>query len=184
MKIIKTPIKDLLIIEPKVFEDERGYFFESYNKSSFEKLGLKYNFVQDNESYSKFGVFRGFHFQKPPMAQSKLVRVVKGKVIDIAIDLRYNSPTYKKFYWIELSEENKLQFLIPRGFAHGFLVLSEYAIFQYKVDNFYSPEHNGGINIFDPDINFPIEKFIDKNKLIISNKDKNLPFLRDIRPIF
>lgn len=140
MNFIKTDITEVVIIEPKVFGDHRGYFFESYNKNEFEKNIGKINFVQDNESKSSFGVLRGLHFQKPPYTQAKLVRCIKGKVLDVAVDIRKKSPTYGKHVVVELSEENKRQLFVPRGFAHGFVVVSDEAIFSYKVDNLYAPE--------------------------------------------
>ncbi|MCX7821424.1 MAG: dTDP-4-dehydrorhamnose 3,5-epimerase [Brevinematales bacterium] len=177
MEIINTEFKDLYIIKPKVFEDYRGFFFESYNKKIFEEKGLFYNFVQDNQSLSKKNVFRGFHYQLEPYSQTKLVRVLKGKVIDYAIDLRKGSPTFGKCFSIELSEENKLQVLIPRGFAHGFLVLSETAEFFYKCDNYYNKESERGIRFDDPEININLS--INKEDIIISDKDKNLPYLKN-----
>lgn len=149
MEVIKTEIEGVYIIEPKVFGDARGYFFESFSEREFtEKVG-DIHFVQDNESMSKYGVMRGLHFQRPPYAQSKLVRCVKGKVIDVAVDIRKGSPTYGQHIAVLLTEENHRQFFIPKGFAHGFAVLSESAIFQYKCDNFYNPEADGGISIMD-----------------------------------
>ena len=145
MKLIETGIKDLYIIEPEVFGDNRGYFMESYNKNTFLKLGLDYDFVQDNQSKSKKGVLRGLHFQKK-YPQAKLVRVIEGEVFDVAVDLRKNSPTFGKWFGVLLSDENKRMFMIPRGFAHGFVVLSESATFTYKCDEFYHPEDEGGIN--------------------------------------
>ena len=177
MKFIKTEIPEVVIIEPKVFGDERGYFMESYRKDLFDKNVREINFIQDNESKSKKGVLRGLHYQLPPFAQSKLVRVIKGKVLDVAVDIRKNSPTFGKYIAVELSEENKRQLFIPRGFAHGFLVLSDEAIFTYKVDNYYAPEYDRGIRFDDPDIgidwNFP------KEEIIVSDKDRNAPLLKD-----
>ncbi len=173
MKIIKTIIPDLLIIEPKIFEDNRGYFFESYNQNNFKDAGLNYNFLQDNESKSSFGVIRGLHFQTGKYAQAKLVRVLQGKVLDVAVDLRKNSPTFKKWFSIELSGDNKLQLLIPRGFAHGFSVLSESAVFSYKCDNVYNKESEGSINLFDEELG--IDWKVDKSKAIISKKDLESP---------
>jgi dTDP-4-dehydrorhamnose 3,5-epimerase len=152
MEIIKTQIEGLLIIEPTVFKDDRGYFFESYNEQRFKELGVLDDFVQDNQSCSQKGVVRGLHFQKPPYAQAKLVRVIKGAVYDVAVDLRTASPTYGKYYGVLLTEENKKQFLIPRGFAHGFLVLSDTAEFCYKCDDFYHPNDEGGMAWNDPEI--------------------------------
>ena len=172
MKIIKTSIEGLVIIEPKIFKDSRGYFFEPYNKLKFDKYLGKINFVQDNESKSERGVLRGFHFQKPPYAQAKLVRCIQGEVIDIALDLRKKSNTYGKYHKILLSSENKKQFFVPRGFAHAFLVLSKSAIFSYKVDNIYAPDFDSGLiwNDLELKIDWPIKE----TELIISEKDKNL----------
>ncbi len=177
MKFIKTKISEVVIIEPRVFGDDRGYFMESYKKTLFDKNIRKINFIQDNESKSKKGVLRGLHYQLPPFAQSKLVRVIKGKVLDVAVDIRKNSSTFGKYVAVELSEENKRQLFIPRGFAHGFLVLSDEAIFTYKVDNYYAPEYDRGIRFDDLDIeidwNFP------KEEILVSDKDKNASFLKD-----
>lgn len=167
-----TPIKDLLVFEPNVFGDERGYFFESYNRKSFEEEGLEYDFVQDNESFSRYGTVRGIHLQLGNHAQAKLVRVVQGTVLDVAVDLRPNSKTFGKWHSIELSAENHKQLLIPRGFGHGFSVLSESAIFQYKVDNYYSKESEAGIIFNDVELN--IDWRIPSEKIIVSDKDKNL----------
>ena len=150
MKITATKIEGVFILEPKVFKDARGYFFESFSKKEFEKEIGKIDFVQDNESCSSKGVIRGMHFQRPPFSQAKLVRCVVGKVLDVAIDLRKESPTYGEYVAVELSEDNHLQFFIPKGFAHGFEVLSDTAIFQYKCDEYYHPEAEGGIDAFDP----------------------------------
>ena len=177
MEIIKTDIEGLLIIKPQIFEDNRGYFFESYNKQSFENNGLDYNFIQDNESKSSFGVIRGLHYQLAPYAQTKLVRVLEGKVLDVAVDLRKGSPTFGKWYSVELSAENKLQFLIPQGFAHGFSVLSQTAIFAYKCDNLYNKDSERGINFNDKSLN--IDWKIPADKAIISTKDKVLPCIND-----
>lgn len=147
MKIIETAIEDVVIIEPRLFKDERGYFFESFSQREFEEKIRKISFVQDNESKSSYGVLRGLHFQKPPYAQSKLVRVIKGAVLDVAVDIRKGSPTFGKHVAIELTEENHLQLFIPRGFAHGFSVLSQEVIFQYKCDNFYAPQSEGALAI-------------------------------------
>ena len=183
MAIIKTDIEGVFIIEPKIFGDERGYFYESYNKERFEEeTGIVTNFVQDNQSKSSYGVLRGLHFQKPPHAQSKLVRVVKGAVLDVAVDIRKGSPTFGKHVAVELTENNHLQFFIPRGFAHGFVVLSEEAIFQYKCDNLYAPESEGSIIWNDPDIN--IDWKVDADKIILSEKDKHHPCLKDLDWIF
>ena len=174
MKVIKTSIPELLIIEPKVLKDSRGYFFETFNKKLFEKKVGKVSFIQDNESKSKRGVLRGFHYQTPPFEQSKLVRCVDGKVLDIALDLRTKSKTYGQYEKIILTGENKKQFFIPKGFAHAFLVLSDYAVLNYKVDNFYVPQSEGGIIWNDPFLSINWE--VEKTELIISEKDKNLNF--------
>lgn len=173
MEIIKTEIPDLLIIQPKIFEDERGYFFESYNEKEFLKHNLNLNFIQDNESKSSYGVIRGLHYQLAPYSQTKLVRVIEGRVFDVAVDLREGSPTYGKWRGIELSAENKVQFLVPRGFAHGFSVLSETATFVYKCDNLYNPEAERGLNFNDPSLN--IDWRINPEHAIVSQKDKVLP---------
>lgn len=178
MNVIQTSIPGLLIIEPRVFADSRGYFFESFNLREFrEKVG-DIDFVQDNESKSSYGVLRGLHFQKDPFAQAKLVRVVKGCVLDVAVDIREGSPTYGEHYSVELSEENHLQFFIPRGFAHGFSVLSEEVIFQYKCDNFYHPESEGAIAWDDPDL--AIDWHVPADKIILSEKDKHHPSFRSL----
>jgi len=182
LKVSKTTISDLVIIEPKVFLDSRGYFFEPYNKKVFEKFFGDINFIQDNESKSSKGVLRGFHFQKPPFEQAKLVRCIQGEVLDIALDLRENSKTYGKYEKVLLSSENKKQFFIPRGFAHAFLVLSETAIFSYKVDNIYAPESDSGIIWNDPTLS--IDWGLDKSKLIVSEKDKKLECLSNIKSPF
>ena len=169
MEVLKTDIEDVVIIEPRVFKDSRGYFFESFSQRDFEQQVQRINFVQDNESMSSYGVMRGLHFQKPPYAQSKLVRCVKGRVLDVAVDIRKGSPTYGKHVAVELSEENHRQFFIPRGFAHGFFVLSETAVFQYKCDNFYAPEADGGINIKDESLG--IDWGISVDDAILSEKD-------------
>ena len=175
MNVIKTAIEGLLIIEPKIFNDARGYFFESYSQREFEEKVRKINFVQDNESMSGYGVIRGLHFQRPPYTQSKLVRCIKGKVLDIAVDIRKGSPTYGQHVAVELSEENHRQLFIPRGFAHGFAVLSDTAIFQYKCDNFYTPESEGGINLKDKSLG--IDWQIPMDRAILSEKDVELkPF--------
>ena len=172
MNIITTEIEGLLILEPKVFGDERGYFFESFSQREFEEKVCKTVFVQDNESKSGYGVLRGLHFQKTPFEQAKLVRVVKGKVLDVAVDIREDSPTFGKHVSVELSEENKRQMFVPRGFAHGFAVLSEEAIFQYKCDNYYMPQAEGGILWNDPVLN--IDWKIPMEDVILSEKDKKL----------
>lgn len=179
MEIIKTDIDGVFIIEPKVFGDSRGYFFESFNAREFAlKTGLNVNFVQDNESMSHYGVLRGLHFQNPPYAQSKLVRVVQGKVVDVAVDIRRGSPTYGKYVMAELTGENHRQFFVPRGFAHGFAVLSDVAVFQYKCDNFYAPASEGAIAWNDPDIAIPWP--VPTSDVELSEKDKKHPFLKDI----
>ncbi|MBR4388856.1 MAG: dTDP-4-dehydrorhamnose 3,5-epimerase [Prevotella sp.] len=178
MEIIKTDIEGLFIIKPRIFGDSRGYFFESYSKRNFEKEIGEVRFVQDNESKSSYGVLRGLHFQKPPYAQSKLVRVIQGRVLDVAVDIRKGSPTYGKWVAVELSEENKLQLFIPRGFAHGFSVLSEEALFQYKCDNFYHPEAEGAIAWDDPQLN--IEWKLPKESVILSTKDTKHPSFAEL----
>lgn len=183
MEVIKTKIEGVLIIEPRVFGDDRGYFFESFNAREFaEKTNLQVNFVQDNESMSHYGVVRGLHFQQPPYAQSKLVRVVKGRVLDIAVDIREGSPTYGKHVSVELTEDNHRQFFMGKGFAHGFSVLSDVAIFQYKCDAFYAPQSEGAIAWNDPDL--AIDWCIPAGKVILSEKDKKHPFLRDFKSPF
>ncbi|MBQ1986504.1 MAG: dTDP-4-dehydrorhamnose 3,5-epimerase [Muribaculaceae bacterium] len=169
MEVIKTDIEGLVILEPKVFKDSRGYFFESFSQREFEEKVRKVNFVQDNESMSTYGVMRGLHFQRPPYSQSKLVRCVKGKVLDVAVDIRSGSPTYGQHVAVELSEDNHRQFFIPRGFAHGFVVLSETAKFQYKCDNFYTPEADGGISIKDESLG--IDWGISIEDAVLSEKD-------------
>ena len=182
MKLTKTAIDGLVILEPKIFKDSRGYFFEPYNKFTFDKyIGIT-NFVQDNESKSERGVLRGLHFQKPPYAQAKLVRCIDGEVIDIALDLRKNSSTYGHYHKILLSSKNKKQFFIPRGFAHAFLVISSYAIFSYKVDNIYAPNYDSGVIWNDSDL--AIDWGINESELIISEKDKNLSSFSDINSPF
>lgn len=177
MKLHETKIPGLLVIEPKVFEDNRGYFFESFNQKRFQEKNLNYTFVQDNESLSSYGTIRGLHYQIAPYAQAKLVRVISGKVFDVAVDIRKNSPTFGEWQGIELSAENKNQLLIPKGFAHGFSVLSDKAIVMYKCDSFYAPESERGINFKDPDLN--IDWKIPEDKAIISAKDRVLPDLKD-----
>ena len=182
MNIIETNIKGLLIIEPRVFSDARGYFFESFSQKNFEEKVCKTIFVQDNESQSTYGVLRGLHFQKPPYAQSKLVRVIKGKVLDVAVDIRVGSPTYGQHITVELSEENKRQFFLSRGFAHGFVVLSDEAIFQYKCDNYYEPQSEGSLAWNDPALE--IDWQIDLDKVVLSEKDKKSPLLKDLEEVF
>ena len=177
MEVVKTAIEGLLIIKPRVFEDARGYFFESFSQRDFEAQVGKVNFVQDNESMSSYGVMRGLHFQRPPYTQSKLVRCVKGTVLDVAVDIRKGSPTYGQHVAIELSEQNKLQFFIPHGFAHGFSVLTETAVFQYTCDNFYAPQADDGISILDQSLD--IDWRIPVEKAILSEKDTQHQLLRD-----
>ncbi len=178
IEVKKTDIEGVLIIEPKVFGDARGYFLESFNAKEFsEKTGLNINFVQDNESMSSYGVMRGLHFQRPPFTQSKLVRCVKGAVLDVAVDIRKGSPTYGQHVAVELSEENHRQFFVPRGFAHGFAVLSETAVFQYKCDNFYAPQADGGISILDDSLG--IDWKIPTDKALLSDKDTKHALLKD-----
>jgi len=183
MKFIKTEIPDVMIAEPIVFTDERGYFVETFRKDKLEKaIGHSINFVQDNESKSSFGVLRGLHFQLPPFAQSKLVRVIKGKILDVVVDIRKGSPTFGKYVSAELSDENKRMLFIPRGFAHGFAVLSEEAIFSYKVDNYYSKESDRGIAFDDPALN--IDWQINTDALQLSAKDQIQPLLTDADQLF
>lgn len=179
MNIIETDIKGLYVIEPKVFGDSRGYFFEAFSQREFEKVIGPVNFVQDNESKSCYGVVRGLHFQKGANAQAKLVRAVKGKVLDVAVDLREGSPTYGKHFAVELSEDNHRQMFIPKGFAHGFSVLSEEAIFQYKCDAYYAPESEGAVAWDDPDL--AIDWRIPADKVLLSAKDSCHPKLKDIK---
>ncbi len=182
MKFIPTEIEDCVIIEPKVFGDHRGYFFESFNQKQFEEHIGKVDFVQDNESRSSRGVLRGLHFQLPPYNQAKLVRCIEGEVLDIAVDLRKDSPTFKKYVAVKLSSENKRQLFVPRGFAHGFVVLSETAIFSYKVDNWYAPEHDFGIIWNDPEIG--VDWQMQDSEVLLSDKDKALKPLKDTRNPF
>ncbi len=182
MEVIKTEIEGVVIIEPRVFKDARGYFFESFSAREFEEKVCKTTFVQDNESFSSYGVVRGLHFQKPPYSQSKLVRVIKGAVLDVAVDIRKGSPTYGKHVAVELTDENHRQLFIPRGFAHGFAVLSEEVLFQYKCDNFYAPQSEGGIAWDDPDLN--IDWRIPADKVILSAKDTTHPKLKEYESDF
>lgn len=177
MEVINTAIDGVVIIEPKVFKDQRGYFFESFSQREFEAKVRKINFVQDNESMSSYGVMRGLHFQRPPYTQSKLVRCVKGKVLDVAVDIRKGSPTYGQHVAVELSEDNHRQFFVPRGFAHGFAVLSDTAVFQYKCDNFYAPQADGGISIKDESLG--IDWKIPTDMAILSEKDTLHSCLKD-----
>ena len=182
MNVIKTAIDDVVIIEPKVFGDHRGYFFESFSQREFCEKVRKVDFVQDNESKSSYGVLRGLHFQKPPFCQSKLVRVVKGAVLDVAVDIRRGSPTFGQHVAVELTEDNHRQLFVPRGFAHGFVVLTDEVIFQYKCDNFYSPESEGAIAWDDPDLG--IDWKIPADKVILSAKDTYHPRLKDAPWLF
>lgn len=177
MNIIKTALEGVVIIEPRVFEDPRGYFFESFSERDFNAQVREVRFVQDNESMSSYGVMRGLHFQRPPFTQSKLVRCVKGAVLDVAVDIRKGSPTYGQHVAVELTEDNHRQFFVPRGFAHGFAVLSDTAVFQYKCDNFYAPQADGGISILDDSLG--IDWRIPTDKAILSEKDTKHPLLKD-----
>lgn len=187
MEVIKTAIEGLLIIEPRVFGDARGYFFESFSQREFDEkvvpiLGHTINFVQDNESMSSYGVMRGLHFQRPPFTQSKIVRCVKGAVLDVAVDIRKGSPTYGQHVAVELTEDNHRQFFVSRGFAHGFAVLSEAAVFQYKCDEFYHPEADGGISILDSSLG--IDWRIPTDKALLSEKDTKHALLKDFNSPF
>lgn len=177
MEVIQTNIDGVVIIEPRLFKDDRGYFFESYSERDFNRQVCEIHFVQDNESKSSYGVMRGLHFQRPPFTQSKLVRCVKGAVLDVAVDIRKGSPTYGQHVAVELTEDNHRQFFIPKGFAHGFAVLSPEAIFQYKCDNFYHPEADGGISILDTSLG--IDWRIPTDHAILSEKDTKHPLLKD-----
>ncbi|MBP3586055.1 MAG: dTDP-4-dehydrorhamnose 3,5-epimerase [Paludibacteraceae bacterium] len=178
MQVIKTPLEGVLVIEPKVFKDSRGFFVETYNEERYMQAGITARFVQDNMSASTYGVVRGLHFQRPPYTQAKLVSCIEGEVLDVAVDLRKDSPTYGQWYSVVLSAENHRQFFIPRGFAHGFSVLSPTAIFAYKCDNLYHPEADGGLMLNDPILN--INWRVPKDQMILSDKDKNHPFLKDL----
>lgn len=182
MEIIKTGIEGLLILEPRIFQDARGYFFESFSQREFEEKVGPVHFVQDNESMSSYGVMRGLHFQRPPYTQSKLVRCVKGAVLDVAVDIRQGSPTYGQHVAVELTAENHRQFFIPKGFAHGFAVLSETAVFQYKCDEFYHPEADAGISILDETLG--IDWRIPTDKAILSDKDTRHGMLADFQSPF
>lgn len=182
MNVIETKIPGVVIIEPRLFPDARGYFFESFSKREFEEKVGKIDFVQDNESKSSYGVLRGLHFQKPPYAQSKLVRVVKGAVLDVAVDIRKGSPTFGQHVAVELTEDNHRQFFIPRGFAHGFAVLTDEVIFQYKCDNFYAPASEGAIAWDDPDLG--IDWRVPAEQVILSEKDKKHPRLKEMETPF
>ncbi len=177
MNYIETSIKDVYIIEPKVFNDSRGYFFECFRQAEFESYIGQIGFVQENESKSSHGVLRGLHYQKGTSAQAKLVRVIKGRVLDVAVDIRRSSPTFGQYVAMELSDENKLQFFVPRGFAHGFLVLSDEAIFTYKVDNVYAPQDEASVRWDDPQLN--IQWPLDETQLLLSDKDMRAPLLKD-----
>ena len=178
MNVIKTAIDGVFILEPRLFEDARGYFFESFNQREFEEKVAPVVFVQDNESKSSYGVVRGLHYQKPPYTQSKLVRVVKGVVLDVAVDVRKGSPTFGQHVAVELTGENHRQFFIPRGFLHGFSVLSEEVVFQYKCDNFYAPASEGAVAWDDPDLG--IDWRIPAEQVILSEKDRHHPRLKDV----
>lgn len=182
MEIIKTAIEGVVIIEPRLFKDERGYFFESFSQREFNEKVREIHFVQDNESKSSYGVLRGLHFQKPPFAQSKLVRVIRGAVLDVAVDIRIDSPTFGQHVAVELTEDNHRQFFIPRGFAHGFSVLTDEVIFQYKCDNFYAPQSEGAIAWNDPDL--AIDWKIPSQQIILSDKDSHHSRLKEIESPF
>lgn len=182
MNVIKTSIEGLLIVEPQVFGDSRGFFFEAYNEERYHAAGITARFVQDNQSFSSYGVVRGLHFQRPPYTQAKLVSCLKGQVLDVAVDLRHDSPTFGQHVAVLLSEDNHRQFYIPKGFAHGFSVLSETALFAYKCDELYHPEADGGISLMDESLG--IDWQVAADKMILSEKDKHHPLLRDLSPIF
>ncbi|MDQ7815346.1 MAG: dTDP-4-dehydrorhamnose 3,5-epimerase [Patescibacteria group bacterium] len=177
MKITQTKLEGVLLIEPSKFTDDRGYFFEAFKKNVLAEGGVACDFVQDNQSTSKLGVIRGLHYQRNPHAQAKLVRVLKGKVRDVVVDLRHGSPTYKQWIGVELSDENLLQVFIPRGFAHGFCALTDDAVLMYKCDDYYAPETEGGIRYDDPELN--IDWGVPSDKAIVSPKDLELPFLKN-----
>ena len=180
MEVTKTSIDGLLVLQPRVFRDRRGYFFESFSQREFDEKVAPIRFVQDNESMSQRGVVRGLHYQQAPYTQTKLVRCVRGAVLDVAVDIRKGSPTYGQHVAVELTEENQLQFFIPKGFAHGFAVLSETAVFEYKCDEFYHPESEAGVSIMDPSLG--IDWRTPLAEAILSEKDMRLPLLRDIEP--
>ena len=182
MEIIKTAIEGVVIIEPRLFKDDRGYFFESFSQREFEEKVCHTRFVQDNESKSSYGVLRGLHFQRPPFCQSKLVRVVKGAVLDVAVDIRKGSPTFGQHVAVELTEENHRQFFVPRGFAHGFAVLSDEVVFQYKCDNYYAPQCEGALAWNDPALG--IDWQIHADKVVLSEKDKHHPTLAEATDLF
>lgn len=183
MELVRTLIDGVLVVKPQVFGDNRGFFFECYNERRFEELtGMTVNFVQDNESKSKYGVLRGLHFQKPPFSQSKLVRVVSGKVLDVAVDIRHGSPTFGKYVAVELSGDNHYQLFLPKGIAHGFVVLSDEAVFAYKCDSYYEPSSECAIAWNDPDIN--VNWPVPAEHIILSEKDKHNKNLKEIEPFF
>ena len=182
MEVIKTDIEGVVIIEPRIFKDERGYFYESFSQREFEEKVCRTVFVQDNQSKSSYGVLRGLHFQKPPYCQSKLVRCIKGAVLDVAVDIRKGSPTFGRYVAVELTEENHRQFFVPRGFAHGFAVLSEEAVFQYKCDNFYCKESEGSVAWNDPQL--AIDWRIRADKVLLSEKDKLSKNIADAEFLF
>lgn len=182
MEVIKTNIEGVVIIEPRIFRDDRGYFFESFSQRDFQEKVCNTVFVQDNESKSSYGVLRGLHFQKTPYAQSKLVRVIKGAVLDVAVDIRKGSPTFGQHVAVELTEDNHRQFFIPRGFAHGFSVLTDEVIFQYKCDNFYAPQSEGALAWDDPDLG--IDWLIPTDKVLLSEKDRHHSRMRDAEWLF
>ena len=182
MKVINTEIEGLVVLEPRLYNDHRGYFFESFSEAEFAEKVTPVRFVQDNESESSYGVLRGLHFQKPPYAQAKLVRVVRGRVLDVAVDLRKGSATYGRYAAVELSEDNHLQLFIPRGFAHGFCVLSDEAVLQYKCDNYYAPSSEGAIRWDDPEL--AIDWMLPESDVILSEKDSGHPFLKDLEDVF
>lgn len=182
MEVIKTELEGVVILEPRLFKDDRGYFFESFSQREFDEKVRPVKFVQDNESKSVYGVLRGLHFQKPPFAQSKLVRVIQGAVLDVAVDIRVGSPTYGKYVAVELTAENHRQLFIPRGFAHGFSVLTDEVVFQYKCDNFYAPQSEGAIAWNDPALG--IDWRIPEASVILSEKDKHHPLLKDLPETF
>lgn len=182
MNIVETGFKDLLVLQPTVYNDNRGCFMESYNYQTLAKVGIRYSFVQDNQSFSRRGVLRGLHFQKNPYAQAKLVRVLKGRILDVVVDLRVDQPTYKHFFNLELSDENRKQLMVPKGFAHGFVVLSETAQVLYKCDEYYNKSSESGIRFDDPELS--IDWVVNKDELIISEKDLELPFLKNLNNAF
>ena len=182
MKFSKTNINGVILIEPNVIKDQRGYFLESFNEEKFKKVIDKVAFIQENESKSSKGVLRGLHFQKPPFTQAKLVRCIEGKVLDVSVDIRKGSPTYGVYHSVVLSKENKKQLFVPRGFAHGFLVLSDIAVFSYKVDNFYSSEHDAGIRWNDKELN--IQWGLEECDVLISEKDMQLPLFSEFKSPF